>query len=74
MEWRRRGAYWTEPWAASWQCSGYGERPYAAHLLDLPGDVDWYEACMDMPININGQQMDKPAKCQRDVSAIYHSL
>ena len=68
VEWRRRGAFWSEPWAAAWQCSGYGTRAYAAHLWDLPGDVNWHEACMDMPIKIKGQWMDRPAKCQKDVS------
>ncbi|EJF62421.1 hypothetical protein DICSQDRAFT_169461 [Dichomitus squalens LYAD-421 SS1] len=71
VEWRRRGAFWSEPWAATWQCSGYGTRPYAAHLWDLPGDVDWHEACMDMPIKINGQWMDGPANCQRDKRHIW---
>lgn len=67
-EWRRRGAYWTEPWAASSQCNGYGTRSYSAHLLELPGDVNWLEACMDIPIRVNGRWIDKPSKCQRDVS------
>ncbi|KAI1796212.1 hypothetical protein LXA43DRAFT_657772 [Ganoderma leucocontextum] len=66
IEWRRRGAYWSEPWPGSSQCHGYGTRPYSANLLNLPGDVNWREACMDMPIRINGQWMDGPDKCEQD--------
>ena len=67
IEWRRRGAYWTEPWATGSQCSGYGTRSYSAHLLELPGDVNWLEACMDIPLKVNGRWIGKPYKCQRDV-------
>lgn len=69
IEWRRRGAHWSEPWPGSSQCHGYGRRPYSANLLNLPEGVNYVEACMDMPIKINGRWMDGPDKCEQDVSA-----
>ncbi|KAM5535519.1 hypothetical protein V8D89_010856 [Ganoderma adspersum] len=71
IEWRRRGAHWSEPWPGSSQCHGYGRRPYSANLLNLPEGVNYVEACMDMPIEINGRWMDGPDKCEQDKHNIW---
>ncbi len=70
IEWRRRGAHWSEPWPASSQCHGFGTRAYSANLLNLPGDVNYLEACKGMPIKINDQWMDGPDNCEQDVSTL----
>ncbi|TBU58422.1 hypothetical protein BD310DRAFT_927276 [Dichomitus squalens] len=63
VEWKRRGAHWSEPWGSG-GCVAYGTRAYNADLLDLPKDVNWLEACSDMPIKFHGQWVDQPYKCE----------
>lgn len=64
---RSQGVYWTEPRPD--RCQSYGTRIYSANLKNIPKDLNWLEVCEEMPpVMIHGQNVSKPAKCDRDVS------
>ncbi|KAI0774438.1 hypothetical protein C8Q74DRAFT_835496 [Fomes fomentarius] len=50
---RRQGVWWSDPWKNG-GCYEAGKRSYSARLYDIPGDLNWLEVCMDMPILIEG--------------------
>lgn len=67
IEMRRKGVYWTEL-EASAQCSAYSTKRYTAVLRDVPQSLNWLEVCSDMPVVIHTRTIDRPDKCERNVS------
>ncbi len=67
IEMRRKGVYWTEP-EASAQCAAYSTKRYTAVLMDIPRSLNWLEVCANMPVVIHTRTLDRPDKCERNVS------
>ncbi|KAI0722805.1 hypothetical protein C8Q76DRAFT_720358 [Earliella scabrosa] len=65
VERRRQGVWWSEPWKNR-GCYEHGKQSYSAHLFDIPGDLNWLEVCMGMPITIEGRRFEQPDKCEHD--------
>ncbi|KAI1796211.1 hypothetical protein LXA43DRAFT_1090293 [Ganoderma leucocontextum] len=70
IERKRQGVHWSEA-RGDGNCAAYGTRSYSAHLLDIPGDLNWYEVCADMPNKFHGRWVDKPADCQSNLSGVW---
>lgn len=73
MEWKRKGAHWSEP-SGSTKCIAYGTRAYTAKLLNLPMDLDPIQACLDMPVKFHGHWLESPAQCEIKVSHCHSHL
>lgn len=57
-------------------CSAWKERPFSAHLINLPNGVDGVSWCLSTSIDIFGTTYPTPAHCSQDkeVSTLPESL
>ncbi|KAJ3505091.1 hypothetical protein NLJ89_g7596 [Agrocybe chaxingu] len=53
---------WEVPKAGT--CKSYGTRIYSARLWNIPGGMDWKEACEASPITIKGVVYNTPDECE----------
>ena len=56
------GAFWEVVWPA-WDCRAYGKREYWGLLRNIPQGQDSMDACMNMPIEIEGVTINRPYRC-----------
>jgi len=57
-----RGAFWEVVWPA-WDCRAYGKREYWGTLRNIPDGWSAIDACMNMPVEIKGVTVRRPARC-----------
>jgi hypothetical protein len=58
-----RGAFWGVLTPAE-DCRAYGTREYSAMLQNIPKDWTDMDACMNMPVKINGVSIRQPLRCE----------
>jgi hypothetical protein len=65
QEKRRRGhmPFWGEARLLTAQCPSDRFRHYEAPMYNLLVEDDWYEACMNEPIDIAGRRLISPNSC-----------
>ena len=57
-----QGAFWDVVWPA-WDCRAYGTREYWGILQNIPEDWTDLDACMNMPVEIEGVTLRRPYRC-----------
>lgn len=55
--------FWDEPQRHS-RCAAFGKREYTATLQNLAPGYDWYLACTETAIEINGRVLQSPNRCE----------
>jgi len=55
-------AFWEAVWPA-WDCRAYGKREYWGILQNIPEGWSAIDACMNMPVEINGVTVRRPYRC-----------
>ena len=58
-----QGAFWDPVWPI-WECLAYGRREYWGVLRNIPNSRDHMDACMNMPVTIEGVTIRRPDRCQ----------
>ena len=56
------GAFWEVVWPI-WECRAYGKREYWGLLRNIPQGRDPMDACMNMPVEIEGVAINRPDRC-----------
>jgi len=57
-----QGAFWDDFWGI-WYCRAYGTREYQGTLRNIPEGWNAVDACMNMPIEIQGVTVRRPYRC-----------
>ena len=60
-----QGAFWEVVWPR-WECRSYGRREYWGLLKNIPDSRDHMDACMNMPVKIEGITIRRPDRCDYD--------
>ena len=58
-----QGAFWDVVWPR-WECRAYGKREYWGILRNIPQDRSDIDACMNMPVEIQGVTIKRPGRCE----------
>ena len=58
-----QGAFWEVVWPR-WECRSYGKREYWGILRNIPQDRSDVDACMNMPVEIQGVTVKRPDRCE----------
>ena len=64
-----KGAFWDPVWP-TWECLAYGRREYWGVLRNIPNSRDHMDACMNMPVTIEGVTIRRPDRCQYEGDAM----
>ena len=64
-----KGAFWDPIWPV-WECRSYGGREYWGVLRNIPNSWDHMDACMNMPVTIEGVTIRRPDRCQYEGDAM----